>query len=195
MFFIHLEKGKTIMSTQNISSAALYVISQYNDAGKSLVGAYRSGAHRLLAGAASRYSDFAIRRESPLVGDNVKANLQGTQERLTGFLAKRLDVDTGRAIALMDRVAEGAAGSVESVAKAVARVEAPLGTSIINALSRWHQPMANMSVKLADTVAAGAKKLEGRAAGASSAAAQTAEEAEVAQPQSTARRARRAAKT
>jgi hypothetical protein len=50
------------MSTQNISTAAIHVVGQYNDAGKTLVSAYRAGAHRLLGGAASRYSDFLGKR-------------------------------------------------------------------------------------------------------------------------------------
>jgi hypothetical protein len=125
------------MSTQNISSAAIHVIGQYNDAGKTLVNAYRAGAHRLL----------------------------GAHNKVTGFLTKRIDIDTGRMVALMDRFAETATSGIESVAKAAARVEAPLTTSVINAFARVHQPIASVSVKIADTVAAGAKKIESRVAG------------------------------
>ncbi|SCK58338.1 hypothetical protein VAR608DRAFT_6220 [Variovorax sp. HW608] len=121
------------MSTQNISSAAIHVVGQYNDAGKTLVNAYRAGAYRLLGG--------------------------------TGFLAKRVDIETGRLVALMDRFAESATSGIESIAKAAARVEAPLTTSVINAFARVHQPIASASVKIADTVAAGAKKIERRVAG------------------------------
>ncbi|SEA54210.1 hypothetical protein [Variovorax sp. YR216] len=126
------------MSTQNISSAALHVVGQYNDAGKTLVNAWRAGAHRLLGGATSRYGSF---------------------------LAKRVDIEHGRVVALMDRFAEAATSGIESVAKAAARVEAPLSTSVIDAITRIHQPIASASVKIADTVAAGAKKIESRVAG------------------------------
>ena len=125
------------MSTQNISSAAIHVLDQYKDAGKTLVNAYRAGAHRLL----------------------------GANNKVTGFLAKRIDIDTGRMVALMDRFAETATSGIESIAKAAARVEAPLTTSVINAFTRVHQPIASASVKIADTVAAGAKKIESRVAG------------------------------
>lgn len=178
------------MSTQNLSSAALHVIGQYNDAGKTLVIAYRSGVHRLLGGAASRCSDFIGERELPFVGQDVKARLQGTQEKVSGLLATRLDTDTRRAIVLMDRLAESASNGVESIAKAAARAEAPLGASIVSVISRLQQPGADLSVKLADKIAAGAKKVERRFAGVPKASRDEAP----ARSQATARRATRARK-
>lgn len=153
------------MSTQNISTAAIHVVGQYNDAGKTLVSAYRAGAHRLLGGAASRYSAFLDARELPMVSDDVKARLLSAQEKVTGFLASRLDIDTSRVVSLMDRVATGATSGIESIANIAARVEAPLGASVVNAFNRVHQPIADVSVKIADTIAAGAKKIESRVAG------------------------------
>ena len=153
------------MSTQTISTAAIHVVGQYNDAGKTLVNAYRAGVHRLLGGAASRYSAFLGARELPMVSEDVKARLLGAQEKVTGFLANRLDIDTSRVVALMDRVATGATSGIESIANVAARVEAPLGASVVSAFDRVHQPIADISVKIADTVAAGAKKIETRVAG------------------------------
>jgi len=153
------------MSTQNLSSAAIHVVGQYNDAGKTLVNAYRTGAHRLLGGAASRYGSLLGERELPMVSEDLKARLLGAQEKVTGFLTKRVDIETGRAVALMDRFADLAARGIDSFAKATARVEAPVTTSVINVFTRINQPIANASVKIADTVAAGAKKIESRVAG------------------------------
>lgn len=133
------------MSTQNISSAALHVVGQYNDAGKTLVNAWRTGAHRLLSSAAAGYGSF---------------------------LAKRVDLETERLVALMDRFAETATNGIESITKAAARIEAPLSTSVVNAITRVHQPIASASVKIADTVAAGAKKIESRVAGTAEAASE-----------------------
>lgn len=161
------------MSTQNISTAAIHVVGQYNDAGKTLVSAYRAGAHRLLGGAASRYSAFLDARELPMVSDDVKARLLSAQEKVTGFLASRLDIDTSRVVSLMDRVATGATSGIESIANIAARVEAPLGASVVNAFNRVHQPIADVSVKIADTIAAGAKKIESRVAGEAAIAEET----------------------
>ena len=115
------------MSTQNISTAAIHVVGQYNDAGKTLVSAYRTGAHRLLGGAASRYSAFLGERELPMVNEDIKARLIAAQEKVTGFLSSRLDIDTSRVVNLMDRIATNTTSGIESIANVVARVEAPLG--------------------------------------------------------------------
>lgn len=158
------------MSTQNISTAAIHVVGQYNEAGKTLVSAYRAGAHRLLNGAASRYSDFLGKRQLPLLNDDIKARLIGAQEKINGFLANRLDIDTGRVVSVMDRVAAGTASGIESVAKVAARVESPLGSSVLNTLGSVHMPIASVSVQIADKIAAGAKQIESRVAGDTTAA-------------------------
>jgi len=152
-------------SQTSIASAAVHVIGQYNDAGKTLVGAYRTGVQRLLDGAASRYSDFLGQRELPLVNDKIKANLIGAQAKVNGFLANRLEIDTGRIVSVMDRVATGTTSGIESVAHRVAQVESPVATSVINALSAVNQPFATVSVQIADRIAAGARQIEVRVAG------------------------------
>jgi len=158
------------MTTQNISTVAIHVVGQYNDAGKTLVSAYRTGAHRLLNGAASRYSAFLGARQLPLLNDGVKAKLIGAQEKINGFLANRLDIDTSRVVSVMDRVATGTTSGIESVANVAARVESPLGTSVLNTLGSLHMPIANVSMQIADKIAAGAKQIESRVAGTTTAA-------------------------
>ncbi|MDH6170391.1 hypothetical protein M2282_005561 [Variovorax boronicumulans] len=154
------------MSTQTtLASAAIHVVGQYNDAGKTLVGAYRTGVHRLLGGAASRYSNFLGSRQIPLVSEQIKANLIGAQEKVNGFLANRLDIDTSRIVSVMDRVAAGTTSGIETVAGRVARVESPVVTSVLNTLNAVNQPIATVSVQIADRIAAGAKQIETRVAG------------------------------
>jgi len=159
------------MSTQNISSAAVHVIGQYNDAGKSLVGAYRTGAQRLLNGAASRTSALLGARQLPLVSEGLKTRLIGAQEKVNTFLAQRLDIDTGRIVGVMDRIAGTTTSGIESVASAAGRIESPLGTSVLQALGNLHQPIAAVSVQIADRIVAGARQIESRVAGAADEAA------------------------
>ncbi len=154
------------MTTQDISTAAVHIVGQYNDAAKTLVSAYRTGMHRLLNGAGTRYAGFLEGRSLPLVTEGIKARLIDTQEKASGFLAKRLDIDTSRVVNLMDRVASTTTSGIESVAKLAERVESPLGTTVLNKISDIQAPVAKISVKIADKVAAGAKKIEIRVAGA-----------------------------
>lgn len=153
------------MSNSNLSSVAVHVVGQYNEAGKTLVSAYRTGAHRLLNGAASRYGAFLGERQLPLINDDIKARLIGTQEKINGFLANRLDIDTSRIVTVMDRVASGATGGIQSVANLASRVESPLGNSLLASLGSLHMPVANVSMQIADRIADGAKQIESRVAG------------------------------
>lgn len=133
------------MSTQTFSSVATHVVGQYNEAGKTLVSAYRTGAHRLLGGAASRFT--------------------GAQ-KITGFLASRLDIDTSRIVTLMDRVAAAGANGIESVAGRAAQIESPIATSMFKTLNAINLPIVNVSAQLADKIVEGAKKIEVRVSGA-----------------------------
>lgn len=178
------------MTTQNFSTVAIHVVGQYNDAGKTLVSAYRTGAHRLLNGAASRYSQFLGNRQLPLLSEDIKAKLIGAQEKVNGFLASRLDIDTSRVVNVMDRVATGTTSGIASVANAAARVDSPLGTSVLSTLGSLHMPIATVSMQIADKIAAGARQIESRVAGTA-----TETVAKTAKAKPAARRAVRATRT
>ena len=136
------------MSTQTLSSVAVHVVGQYNEAGKTLVSAYRTGAHRLLGGAASRLAPrFAA------------------AEKITGFLANRLDLDTSRVVTLMDRVAAASTNGIEAVAGRAAQIESPVATSVMNTVTALNMPVYTLSATIADKVVEGAKAIETRVAG------------------------------
>ena len=52
----------------------------------------------------------------------------------------------------------------------MARVESPVATSVINALGAVNQPIATVSVQIADRIVAGTKQIEARVSGAEEAA-------------------------
>ncbi|WP_210392587.1 hypothetical protein [Variovorax sp. PAMC 28711] len=132
------------MSTQNLSSVAVHVIGQYNEAGKTLVSAYRTGAHRVLGGVASRFTRV---------------------QKATDFLASRLDIDTSRVVNVMDRVAAASTNGIEAVAGRAAQIESPVVTSVMNTVTTLNLPIATLSAQLADKVAEGAKAIEVRVSG------------------------------
>lgn len=132
------------MSTQNLSSVAIHVVGQYNETGKTLVSAYRTGAHRVLGGVASRFSRV---------------------QKATDFLANRLDIDTSRVVNAMDRVAAVSTNGIEAVASRAARIESPVATSVLNTVTALNLPIATLSAKIADKVVEGAKAIEVRVSG------------------------------
>ncbi|MDM0111896.1 hypothetical protein QTI66_07035 [Variovorax sp. J22R133] len=165
------------MTTQTISTAAVHVVGQYNDAAKTLVSAYRSGVQRVLSTATTRYSAFVTDAKLPLVSESIKARLIEAEQKANGFLAGRLDIDTGRVVRAMDRVATAATTGIETVATKAAAIESARVASVISKFNELNMPIANISVKIADKVAAGAKQIETRLAAATDAAVEVAEEA------------------
>jgi len=153
------------MTSLDISTTAIHVVSQYNEAGKTLVRAWRAGARRLLAGAASRYNGFVGERELPLVNEDLKTRMLGAQEKLGSFLADRLEIHSKRMVAVLDSIQADATSCIQSISGIVPRMEAPLGNSLLEVLDRINQPIAKVSAKIADTLAEGARKIETRALG------------------------------
>ena len=132
------------MSEQNLSSVAIHVVGQYNEAGKTLVSAYRTGAHRVLGGVASRFVRV---------------------QKATDFLANRLDLDTSRVVNAMDRVAAVSTNGIEAVAGRAAQIESPVATSVMNTVTALNMPVYTLSAQLADKIVEGAKAIELRVAG------------------------------
>ena len=126
-----------------ISSVALHVVGRYNEAGKTLVAAYRAGGHRLLDGTAARYAQM---------------------QNVTAFLAKSLDANTDRVINVMDRVAAASTSSIETVASRAAQIESPVAASVMKTFSALNMPIAAFTAQVADQVANGAKQVEARVA-------------------------------
>lgn len=129
------------MTTQTLSSVAVHVVGQYNEAGKTLVSAYRTGAHRVLGGVASRFARV---------------------QKATDFLANRLDIDTSRVVNVMDRVAAASTNGIEAVAGRAAQIESPVATSVMNTVTALNMPVYTLSAQIADKVVEGAKALEER---------------------------------
>ena len=132
------------MSEHNLSSVAIHVVGQYNEAGKTLVSAYRSGAHRVLGGVASRFARV---------------------QKATDFLAHRLDLDTSRVVNVMDRVAAASTNGIEAVAGRAAQIESPVATSVMNTVTALNMPVYTLSATIADKVVEGAKAIELRVGG------------------------------
>ncbi|RZI92327.1 MAG: hypothetical protein EOP78_13915 [Variovorax sp.] len=132
------------MSEHNLSSVAIHVVGQYNEAGKTLVSAYRTGAHRVLGGVASRFARV---------------------QKATDFLAHRLDLDTSRVVNVMDRVAAASTNGIEAVAGRAAQIESPVATSVMNTVTALNMPVYTLSATIADKVVEGAKAIELRVGG------------------------------
>lgn len=144
-----------------LRAVAIDLVGQYNATGKHLLNAWHLGAARLIDAPAAAPA-------LPFVSESVRANVAGAREKLAAFLTERLNSDVERAAQLMDSAAERATGGIEYVAAAANRVETQPGAAVLRTLHDLHLPFAQLSLKLAGTVAEGAGKLQARVAQAES---------------------------
>lgn len=147
------------MSQANLHRVSIDLIDQYNTTGKHLLAAWREGASRLIDAPAAVPA-------VPFVSENIRANVAGARDKVASFLHGRVEADTALAERVMDRVAERATGGIDYVAGAAGRVQGEPGASVLRTLHDLHLPLAQLSLKLATTVAEGAGKLQARVAGA-----------------------------
>lgn len=155
------------MTTENLSAVAIHTISQYNEAGKTLVSSYRTGVRRLLDLASNRTNELLEKNSLPLVNEEVKSRLLGMQQKYYGFLTERVEADTNAAVTLMNYVAATSTNNIETVAARAAKIESPLATSLLNNLEAVQLPLAKLSADIADRIVAGVKQIEARVSGES----------------------------
>ncbi|MFT4103037.1 MAG: hypothetical protein QM674_18785 [Burkholderiaceae bacterium] len=130
------------MSTQELSSIALRVVGQYQEAGRSLVNAYRNGAQRVI--------------------DRGVAPLEGKSHKVSEFLSSRLKTDTDRVASLIDSLASVQTRGIEGLASSVTKVEQTGAVAILDMFAKLQLPQAKFSEQIAVKVAEGAKSIEAR---------------------------------
>ena len=163
------------MSTQTLSSVATSVVGQYSQVGKLIVGAYRSGAQRIVQGANTRYAAFVSGRSLPLVSDEVKASLIDAQQHIAGLVANGIAGGSDRAEQAIELLAGGVTGGIERVAATAGRVESVFNTKAVSTVGTLAiMPAAQVSLEIAKRAVEGTKRLAARVNGAEPEVADTA---------------------
>ena len=157
------------MTTQTFTTVALDVVGQYNQVGKQLVHAYRTGTARAVAGVNQRFADVVNARSLPLFNGAAKASLIDAQQRLTGFVANGVALGTTGADIAIDRLADGVKGGIERVSGTTAGIESALNTSVLGTVGTLALPVAHVSLEIANRLVQGSKRLTKRVAGDSDA--------------------------
>ena len=149
--------------TQSLSSVASSVVGQYTQVGKIIVGAYRSGAQRLISGANERYVSFLNSREFPLVNDDVKASLINVQTQIAGLVEGGVNSGSDRAEQAIDFVSGGVTGGIKRVAATAERVEEAFDTKALTTVGTLAMmPVAQVSLEIANRAVEGTKRLSAR---------------------------------
>ena len=153
------------MSTQTFSTVAHTVVGQYSQVGKLIVGAYRTGAQRLVSGANARYVDFLNSRALPLVNEAVKASLIDVQQQIAGAVVGGIATGSDRAEQAIDLMADGVNGSIKRAVATVDRVETAFDTKAITTVGQLTMPVAQVSLEIANRAVEGTKRLSARVVG------------------------------
>jgi hypothetical protein len=150
------------MSTPTLSTVATDVVGQYNQAGKSLVQAYRLGTQRVLRTLNDGYAS-AISTPLPLFDDNAKAQWADAHSQVSNAVTNGVALVSQQAEELIDRVAEGATVGIERLANAELPKELPFGqvvnTQALDTLNAIQLSAAQLSLQIATQVAESAQRL------------------------------------
>lgn len=152
------------MSTQTLTSVAMNVVGQYNQAGKQLVRAWRAGTGRAVGAVNERFASTVNASSLPLVTDDVKTSLIDAQQQAAGIVAFGLGLPASGADIGIDQVARRVNNGIERISETTARVEMAFGTSALEKVGVFALPMAYVSLELATVVAEGSKRLSERVA-------------------------------
>lgn len=174
------------MSTNTLNSVAIDVVGQYNLAGKYLVNAYRAGAERLTTQIGERYVAMIKSPSLPMVGTSVRNSLIAANEQFTGLVVAGVTRAAAQAELAIDRISDSTAQGIKSLGSVGQRVEAVVGTPVVDTLSKFNMPAAKLSLQFAGSVVEGTKRLADRVAAV--------EEIVVAEVKAPAKAAKRASK-
>ena len=152
--------------TTPLTTVAHHVVGQYSETAKLLVGAYRTGAQRLVAGANTRYVSFLNSRTLPLVNDAVKASLIDVQTRIAEMVEGSIATGTGRVEQAIDLVAGGVNVGLTRAKATVERVESAFNTQALSTVGQLSMPVAQVSLQIANRTVEGTKRLSARVLGA-----------------------------
>lgn len=147
------------MSTQNLSSVTIEIISQYRQAGQQLARAYERGLQRTADAIGGQITNFLETRELPLVDAGVKSSVIDAQRQVSGILVGALRAGNERVEAVNERIAEGAKAGVGALAGQAERVGTAFNSNAVETLALLGLPSAQLSLALAKAVANGATRI------------------------------------
>ena len=153
------------MSTQTLTSVAMNVVGQYNQAGKQLVRAYRVGTERAVGAVNERFAAVVNARSLPLVNAQVKSSLINAEQQIAGLVATGLNLGANGADMTIDQLATRVNGGIERISGTSARIETAFGISALDTVGTFALPVAHLTLEIANLVAAGSKRLSERVAG------------------------------
>jgi len=147
--------------SQTLNSIAIDVVSQYGEAAKHLVDAYRIGSERTISGIGAGYPRLVEGRSLPLVTDELKTALVDTEKRMSNLAVGAINRAAERTQAVVERVMHRAVEGMEAfghrtawanemfVVEAVRTINMPAAKFSLGIANRANQATALLSERVA----------------------------------------------
>ncbi len=152
------------MSTKNLSSVANDVITAYGITATNVINTYRFGGERIAGYVDSRFAT-AVNRGASLLRNDIRSNLIGNQQRVSGFYVKGVHFGTDRAQTAVGTAVDLATKGVSLVAQNADRLDRLANLNALGTLNRVVMPAAHIVSLVAERIEEGSSKLVIRVAG------------------------------
>ncbi|MEO6745048.1 MAG: hypothetical protein ABIN08_11255 [Caldimonas sp.] len=152
------------MSTKNLSTVANDVIESYGITAINVINSYRFGGERVI-GFLDRRFESAVNRGAARLSKQVRDNLIGTQERVSGYYTKGLHFGTGRAETAVGVAVDLASKGVSLVASNAERLDTASNLGALEVLNRAALPAANVVSQVVGRIEQGSSELVKRVSG------------------------------
>jgi hypothetical protein len=147
------------MTTTNLNSVAIDVVSQYALASKHLVQAYRLGTQRVVEQLNERYSSLVNTSALSSVDESFRTSLLNAQQQLTGFFVGGVARATEQADLAIEKITGTTTESIKRLGGVGERFEAMVGAPVVETMTKVNMPIAQLSLQIAGQVVEGSKKL------------------------------------
>ncbi len=152
------------MSNKSLSSVATDVIATYGITATNVINTYRFGGERIAGFVDQRFA-AVVNRGAAALRKDLRSNLIGSQQRVSGYYVKGVHFSTDRAQNVVGVAVDLATKSVSLLATNADRIDRAANLNALASLSRVAMPAANLVVKVADRLEEGSSELVKRVSG------------------------------
>ena len=152
------------MSNKNLSTVATDVIAAYGITATNVINSYRCGGERLVGFVDARFASVVNRGGAALRAD-LRSNLIGAQQRVTGYYVKGIHLGTDRVQSVVGVAVDLATKGVGLVAEGAVRLDRAANVNALDTLNRVVRPAAQVVSLVAERIEEGSNALVRRVAG------------------------------
>lgn len=148
---------ESCMSNKNLSTVANDVIATYGITATNVINTYRFGGERI-AGFVDRRFAAAVNRGAAALRKDLRSNLIGSQQRVSGYYVKGVNFGTDQAQNVVGVAVDLATKGVSLVATNADRIDRAAKLNALAKLNRVVMPAADLVIKVAERLEEGSSE-------------------------------------